>query len=98
MGKCNGDGKEQRMVVLKKDDTGRPTVWCDPCISDLVKALNDGGCKTIASCCGHGSPLGLISLTDGRQLIIADNLELALKIVDLNNLSGAKAYECRMER
>ena len=26
----------------------------DSCIYSIVKALNDGGVTTIASCCGHG--------------------------------------------
>jgi hypothetical protein len=48
---------------------GKP--WnIDRCIAPIVKALNDGGVPTIASCCGHGNLPGLISLVDGRHLVI----------------------------
>jgi len=59
------------MVVLRRGDDGTPTVWCDPCIADIIAALNAGGVSTIASCCGHGEQQGRISLSDGRELIIA---------------------------
>ncbi len=42
----------------------------DACIADLVQALNDAGIYTSQSCCGHGKGDGLISLHDGRELII----------------------------
>lgn len=67
--------RESEMVVIRRDNNGSPTVWCDPEIVDIVAALNDSGLKTAASCSGHGERLGSISLADGRQLIICDNLE-----------------------
>lgn len=63
--------REAAMVVIERDDEGKPTIWCDPEIVDLVTALNAGGVKTIASCSGHGMRPGIISLDDGRELIIA---------------------------
>jgi hypothetical protein len=51
----------------------------DACIYDLVKALNDGGIPTDASCCGHGRTVGIISLRDGRELIVTD-YEMAMDI------------------
>ena len=46
-------------------------VWgIDACIAPLVKALNQGGMATMASCCGHGKMDGVISLQDGRELVI----------------------------
>lgn len=62
--------REDAMVVLRRDDNGKPTVWCDPCIADLVDAVNAGGLSTVASCCGHGVRAGSIVLTDGRELAI----------------------------
>lgn len=59
------------MIVLS------PNVWCDPCIAPLVKALNDGGIRTVASCCGHGAANGNIALADGRELLIAADCETA---------------------
>lgn len=58
------------MVVLRRNSDGTPTVWCDPCIADIVEALNAEGIQTIASCCGHGEQDGIISMADGRELIV----------------------------
>jgi hypothetical protein len=67
------------MVTLRRDQIGRPTVWCDPEIADLVSALNGGGVSTVASCSGHGNTHGNIALRDGRELIIAADFETARK-------------------
>ena len=53
----------------------------DPCIIPLIKALNDGGVESIASCCGHGRRPGNIVLKDGRELVICRDFETA-RIVD----------------
>lgn len=61
------------MVVLDPgtpERLGRDGVWCDPCLVPLIKALNDGGVRTVASCCGHGCRNGSIILADGRELVI----------------------------
>ena len=42
----------------------------DICIADIVAALNAANIKTVASCCGHGRIDGVISLEDGREVII----------------------------
>ena len=41
----------------------------DKCIAPIVRALNDGGIRTNACCCGHGGE-GRIDLYDGRILKI----------------------------
>lgn len=51
----------------------------DRCIAPIVKALNDAGITTDASCCGHNNRPGNISLADGRELIIAPDWETARK-------------------
>lgn len=56
-------------------------VGIDACIAPLVKALNDAGITTVASCCGHGKRPGSIALADGRELIIAPDYETA-RVVD----------------
>lgn len=56
--------REAAMTVISEK------VWCDPCISPIVKALNDAGLVTIASCCGHGRRPGIITLLDGTELLI----------------------------
>jgi hypothetical protein len=52
----------------------------DKCIVPLVKALNNAGMKTIASCCGHGKQPSNIALEDGREIIIAPDFETGRKI------------------
>lgn len=42
----------------------------DYCVADLVAALNAGGVKTAACCCGHGEQPGVVALEDGRKLTI----------------------------
>lgn len=42
----------------------------DKCIAPLIKALNDKGMETAASCCGHGNRPGSICLKDGREIMI----------------------------
>ena len=42
----------------------------DFCIHRIVAALNAGGIRTVASCCGHGNMKGNIILEDGRVLLI----------------------------
>lgn len=62
--------REAAMVTVRSDANGRPTVWCDPCLVPLVKALNDGGFVTVASCCGHGVRPGKVALADGREVVL----------------------------
>ncbi len=42
----------------------------DYCIHHIVAALNAGGVRTLASCCGHKKMPGRIDLEDGRILEI----------------------------
>lgn len=80
---CDHENREATMVVIQRDDTGRPTVWCDPCLVPLIQALNDGGITTAASCCGHNGKgsdgeqahaSGWVMLHDGRTLLIEATL------------------------
>ncbi|WP_202033170.1 hypothetical protein [Nocardioides sp. WS12] len=66
---CNHKNREQAMTVLDEK------TWCDPCIAPLIKALNDGGLRTIASCCGHEHGPGNVMLVDGRVLIVLPDRE-----------------------
>ena len=52
----------------------------DECIRPIVRALNDCGMETIASCCGHGKTNGNIVLKDGREIIIVPNFKTARMI------------------
>lgn len=67
---CDHPNREAAMVVLARKGDGTPTIWCDPCIAPIVRALNFGGVPTVASCCGHGRQPGIVGLKDGRDLII----------------------------
>lgn len=49
---------------------GGKVVCVDWCIHHIVAALNAGGVRTVACCCGHGVQDGRIDLEDGRVLII----------------------------
>lgn len=69
--------RESQMVVLERDASGTPTIWCDPEIVDLVRALNTGDLRTVASCSGHGEQHGNIALKDGRELLIAPDYDTA---------------------
>ncbi len=51
----------------------------DECIKSLIKALNNSNIETVASCCGHGKKNGIISLKNGRQLIIYPDYNSAMK-------------------
>lgn len=84
-----GEDREAKMVTVA------PGVFCDPCIAPLVKALNEAGIETVASCCGHTHRPGVISLRDGRELIIAADYEEARKIegafpIDINGQTAAQ--------
>ena len=65
---CDKD-REGKMVWATRK------AFCDPCIAHIVKALNEAGMKTVASCCGHGHRPGSIALKDGREIIIARSFE-----------------------
>lgn len=79
--KQDPDSREARMVVIRHDDDGKPTIWCDPEIADLVRALNDGGVETVGSCSGHGWRPGNIMLSDGRVLVICKDVDEAKGVV-----------------
>lgn len=79
------------MVILRRNKDGRPTVFCDPCIADLVSALNAGGVPTKASCCGHGERNGTIFLADGRQLEIHGSLNDYRQSIGLEPINPAPA-------
>lgn len=59
---------------------GKKPVSIDRCIAPIVFALNNAGCKTIASCCGHGKFPGNIALVDGRELLICPDYDTARQV------------------
>ncbi len=66
------------LIPARLSHTGiayRKTVQIDLCIAPLVKALNDAGIVTDASCCGHGKLYGSILLADSRCLEIYPDQE-----------------------
>lgn len=75
--------REAAMVVLERDGSGRPTVWCDPGVVDLVKALNGAGIATAWSCDGHGHRPATVGLKDGRQLLVLESLDALTSISHL---------------
>lgn len=75
--------REAAMVVLERDGPGRPTVWCDPGVVDLVKALNGAGIATVWSCDGHGHRPAVVGLKDGRQLLVLESVEALQQLAHL---------------
>jgi len=55
-------------------------IGVDKCIAPIVRALNDAGITTDASCCGHNNGPGSIVLADGRELLICENISFARKL------------------
>lgn len=73
------EAREPAMIVTHRHPDGSPKAWCDPCLEPLIRALNDGGIPTVASCCGHDSGMpGWIMLADGRDIVIVANHAQAL--------------------
>jgi len=70
---CDHANREAAMVIVERDDAGRPLVWCDPCLVPLVAALNAGGLLTRWSCCGHGRLPSVVGLGDDRQVLVLDS-------------------------
>lgn len=60
--------------------TARGPVDVDSCIAQIVDTMNRAGLATVASCCGHGHRPGVISLADGRELVIARDYDEARSI------------------
>lgn len=67
---CERGDREQLEIAGRVRDI-------DACIFPIVKALNQAGIETVASCCGHGMRPGRITMIDGRELIIAGSFEQA---------------------
>jgi hypothetical protein len=61
--------------VLMRFPGGTGDHGIDPCLAPIVRALNDAGIPTAASCCGHGSGMGNIWLADGRVLAVLPDYE-----------------------
>lgn len=63
--RCRSCGLES--VVITISDRPRDI---DACIAPIVRALNEAGIQTVASCCGHDHRPSAISLADGREVRI----------------------------
>lgn len=67
----HGDHVEvENLLAFDGESQHRRTWKIDACIAPIVKALNEGGVATVASCCGHGKTPGRIDLEDGRILVM----------------------------
>ena len=64
---CGGEKTYRHQACLPLNGKVYGIDWC---IHHIVAALNAGGVRTSASCCGHGRMNGNIILEDGRVLII----------------------------
>ena len=64
---CGGKETYANQALLPINGKVRCIDWC---IHHIVAALNAGGVETVACCCGHGVRDGVITLADGRELLI----------------------------
>jgi hypothetical protein len=55
-------------------DIDGKSVSVDSCLVPIVKALNGGGIKTVACCCGHNKRPGSIILFDDSWLIVTNRI------------------------
>lgn len=69
---CGGKETYANQVVMP---LGGKAVCIDWCIHHVVAALNAGGVRTFACCCGHDKQDGHIDLEDGRVLVIKSKQE-----------------------
>lgn len=35
---CDYENREAAMVIVRANENGKPTVWCDPCLTQLETA------------------------------------------------------------
>lgn len=68
--KCDSPGGRATYANQVCMPLNHRVVCVDWCIHHIVAALNAGGVKTVASCCGHGKQDGRIDLEDGRVILI----------------------------
>lgn len=78
--RCSHCGKTR---ILMRFPNGTRDQAIDPCIVPIVKALNDGGILTAATCCWHGAEMGNIWLKDGRVLALFSSWDEYKKVWDL---------------
>jgi len=55
----------------------------DKCLAPIVQALESNGVLMLSSCCGHGKTNGIISLVDGRKLIIVNKMKRKNRLVPI---------------
>lgn len=68
--RCDTFGGEKTYANQTVMPLNGKAVCVDWCIHHIVAALNAGGVRTVASCCGHGQQDGRIDLEDGRTLVV----------------------------
>jgi len=66
----HGTDIEVENLLAFNGEWHRRTWKIDSCIAPIVRALNEGGIDTVASCCGHGTTPGRVDLADGRILVM----------------------------
>lgn len=68
------------VVLSHPYSNGKDVVHVDPCMQQLVQALNLIGMQTLNCCCGHGHQPGWVALEDGRHILIAPDYESMLRM------------------
>ncbi len=83
---CGICGKPPVKVLVKCYNTKEMVVKrIDPCIAELVHALQRAGINMVSSCCGHSARNGWISLADGRTMVITKTGHFDVEVCDDEN-------------
>ncbi len=69
---CDSPGGEKTLKNQVCMPLGGRVQCIDFCFHHIVAALNAGGIRTVASCCGHEKMHGRIDLEDGRVFVVVD--------------------------
>jgi len=71
--------------------------YVDLCVAPVLARLNAAGVTTAASCCGHGELPGRITLDDGTELWLGEDLERLPLAVGMVHMSRGGSDESVVE-
>ncbi len=79
--RCQDDSQPDRwekVLLHRPRSDGSQVAGVDPCLADLVRALNHDGFQTVGSCCGHGRRPASIILEARPGCGWEDDLEMVI--------------------
>ena len=92
-----GNDSVRNLAPIRLTDGGAAS--CDPCpwFVRFVQALNDGGMRTAASCCGHGKCPPHVMLADGRWVVVLRQEDVSAALALWDGPARARAMTPRCE-